>query len=108
MEKLYHHHLGSAGDTKESEAEDVDGLLRKRDQVEEELKQMKLKVEGMEWDDPGCRYRETIQKCVRIFRRALINNFGNREESDHLKDVREDMVCCTRTLAKKWFHIACL
>ena len=38
------------GDTKESEGEpeDVDGLLCKRDWVEEELQQMKLKVEGME------------------------------------------------------------
>ena len=41
------------GDTEESEGEpeDVDGLLRKRDQVEEELQQMKLKVEGMEWEN---------------------------------------------------------
>ena len=38
-----------SGDTKESEgeAEKVDRLLRKKYQVEEELKQMKLKVEGM-------------------------------------------------------------
>ena len=93
------------GDTEESEAEDVDRLLCKRDQVEEDLKQMKLKVEGMEWDDRVRRYRETIQKCVGIFRRALINNFGNRKESDHLKEVREDMVRCTRTLAKNGFTL---
>ena len=38
------------GDTEESEGEpeDVDGLVRKRYQVEEELQEMKLKVEGME------------------------------------------------------------
>ena len=38
------------GDTKESEgeAEGVDGLLCKKYQVEEELEQMKLKLEGME------------------------------------------------------------
>ena len=77
------------GDTEESEGEpeEVDGLLCKRDQVEEELKQMKLKVKGMEWENRTCRYHETIQKCVGIFRKALINNFGNREESDHLKEV---------------------
>ena len=92
-------------DTKESEAEDVDGLLRKRDQVEEELKQMKLKVEGMEWDDRARGYRETIQRCVGIFRRALINNFSNHEESDHLKEVQEDMVRCTRTLVKNGFTL---
>ena len=95
------------GDTEESEGEpeDVDGLLRKRDQVEEELQQMKLKVEGMEWENRAHRYHETIQKCVGIFRKALINNFGNREESDHLKEVREDMVRCTRTLAKNGFTL---
>ena len=94
-------------DTEESEGEpeDVDGLLRKRDQVEEELEQMKLKVEGMEWENRVRGYHETIQKCVGIFRKALINNFGNREESDHLKEVREDMVCCARKLAKNGFTL---
>ena len=77
------------GDTEESEGEpeDIDRLLCKRDQVEEELKQMKLKVEGMEWENLAHGYRENIQKCVGIFRKALINNFGNCEESDHLKEV---------------------
>ena len=95
------------GDTEESEGEpeEVDGLLRKRDQVEEELEQMKLKVEGMEWENRARRYHKTIQKCVGIFRKALINNFGNREESDHLKEVQEDMVRCTRTLAKNGFML---
>ena len=95
------------GDTEESEgeAEEVDGLLHKRDQVEEELKQMKLKVERMEWDDRACGYREVIQRCVGIFRKVLINNFSNREESDQLKEVREDMVRCTRTLVKNGFML---
>ena len=77
------------GDTEESEgeAEEVDGLLRKKYQVEEELEQMKLKLEGMEWDGQVCVYRKTIQKCVGLFRKALINNFGNCEESDQLKEV---------------------
>ena len=77
------------GDTEESEgeAEEVDGLLRKKYQVEEELKQMKLKVEGMEWDAQVHGYHETIQKCVGLFRKVLINNFGNRKESDELKEV---------------------
>ena len=77
------------GDTKESEgeAEEVDGLLRKKYQVEEELEQMKLKLEGMEWDGRARRYHETIQKCVGLFRKALINNFGNHEESEKLKEV---------------------
>ena len=95
------------GDTEESEGEpeEVDGLLHKRDQVEEELEQMKLKVEGMEWENRARQYQETIQKCVGIFRKVLINNFGNREESDHLKEVREDMVHCTRTLVKNGFTL---
>ena len=44
------------GDTEESEGEpeEVDELLHKRDQVEEELEQMKLKVEGMEWENRAC------------------------------------------------------
>ena len=77
------------GDTEESEgeAEEVDGLLCKKYQVEEELEQMKLKVEGMEWDAQVCGYHETIQKCVGLFRKALINNFGKCEESDELKEV---------------------
>ena len=77
------------GDTEESEgeAEEVDGLLHKKYQVEEELEQMKLKLEGMEWDGWARIYHETIQKCVGLFRKVLINNFGNREESDQLKEV---------------------
>ena len=95
------------GDTEESEGEpeEVDGLLRKRDQVEEELKQMKLKVEGMEWENRARWYHETIQKCVGIFRKVLMNNLWNHEESDHLKEVWEDMVHCTRTHAKKGFTL---
>ena len=95
------------GDTEESEGEpeEVGGLLRKRNQVEEELEQMKLKVEGMEWENRAHRYHESIQKCVGIFRKALMNNFGNREESDHPKEVREDMVHCTRTRAKNGFTL---
>ena len=94
-------------DTEESEgeAEEVDRLLRKKYQVEEELEQMKLKLEGMEWDGWACIYRETIQKYVGLFRKVLINNFGNREESDQLKEVREHMACCTRTLAKNGFTL---
>ena len=95
------------GDTEESEgeAEEVDGLPCKKYQVEEELEQMKLKVEGMEWDARACGYRETIQKCVGLFRKALINNFGKCEESDQLKEVQEDMVHCTRILAKNGFTL---
>ena len=95
------------GDSNESEgeAEEVDGLLHKKDQVEEELEQMKLKMEAMEWDGRACAYRETIQKCVGLFRKVLMNNFGNHEESDQLKRVREDMVCCTRTLVKNGFTL---
>ena len=44
----------------EGEAEEVDGLLRKKYQVEEELEQMKLKLEGMEWDGWARVYHETI------------------------------------------------
>ena len=95
------------GDTEESEgeAEEVGRLLRNKYQVEEELAQMKLKVEGMEWDGRARAYHETIQKCVGLFRKVLMNNFSNREESDQLKRVREDMVCCTRTLAKNGFTL---
>ena len=74
-------------DKSEGEAEEVDRLLRKKYQVEEELKQMKLKMEAMEWDSRACLYCETIQKCVVLFRKVLINNFGNREESDQLKEM---------------------
>ena len=55
-------------DESEGEAEEVDGLLHKKYQVEEELKQMKLKLEAMEWDGRARVYLETIQKCVGLFR----------------------------------------
>ena len=93
------------GDSDESEAEEVDGLIRKRNQVEEELAQMKLKVEAMEWEGRARRYHETIQKCVVLFRKVLMNNFGNREDSEQLKEVREDMERYTRTLAKNGFTL---
>ena len=74
-------------DESEGEAEGVDGLLRKKYQVEEELEQMKLKMEAIEWDTWACGYRETIEKGVVLFRKALLNNLGNREESDQLKEM---------------------
>ena len=93
------------GDSDESEAEGVDGLLRKKYQVEEELEQMKLKMEAMEWDTRARGYHETIEKGVVLFRKALLNNLGNREESDQLKEMRGNMACCTRTLAKNGFKL---
>ena len=66
---------------------------------------MKLKLEAMEWDGRACVYHETIQKCVGLFRKVLINNFGNRKESDQLKEVREHMAWCTRTLVKNGFML---
>ena len=74
-------------DESEGEAEGVDGLLCKKYQVEEELEQMKLKMEAMEWDGRARLYHETIQKCVVLFRKVLINNFGNCAESDQLKEM---------------------
>ena len=92
-------------DSNESEAEGVDGLLCKKYQVEEELEQMKLKMEAMEWDTRARGYCETIEKGVVLFRKALLNNLGNREESDQLKEMRGNMACCTRTLAKNGFKL---
>ena len=93
------------GDSDESEAEGVDGLLRKKYQVEEELEQMKLKMEAMEWDTRACGYRKTIEKGVVLFRKVLLNNLGNGEESDQLKEMRGNMARCTRTLAKNGFKL---
>ena len=72
-------------DESEGEAEGVDGLLRKKYQVEEELEQMKMKA--MEWDTRARGYRETIEKGVVLLRKALLNNLGNHEESDQLKEM---------------------
>ena len=83
-------------DESEGEAEGVNRLLRKKYQVEE-LEQIKLKMEAMEWDTRAPGYHETIQKCVVLFRKALINNFGNHKESDQLKEMRGNMA--------RWFHI---
>ena len=95
-------------DESEGEAEGVDGLLCKKYQIEEELKQMKLKMEAMEWDTQACGYRETIEKGVVLFRKALLNILGNREESDQLKEMQGNMARCTRTLAKNGFQVGCL
>ena len=92
-------------DESEGEAEGVDGLLCKKYQVEEELEQMKLKMEAMEWDTQARRYRETIEKGVVLFRKALLNNLGNCEESDQLKEMWGNMARCTRTLAKNGFKL---
>ena len=92
-------------DESEGEAEGVDGLLRKKYQVEEELEQMKLKMEAMEWDTQACGYRETIEKGVVLFRKVLLNNLGNCEESDQLKEMRGNMARCTRTLVKNGFTL---
>ena len=92
-------------DESEGEAEGVDGLLCKKYQVEEELEQMKLKMEAMEWDTRAHRYHETIEKGVVLFRKALLNNLGNHEESDQLKEMRGNMARCTRTLAKNGFKL---
>ena len=92
-------------DKSEGEAEGVDRLLHKKYQVEEELEQMKLKMEAMEWDTRAHGYRETIENCVVLFRKALLNNLGNREESDQLKEMRGNMARCTRTLAKNGFTL---
>ena len=75
------------GDSDESEAEGVDGLLRKKYQVEEELEQMKLSMEAMEWDTQARGYCKTIEKGVVLFRKALLNNLGNCEESDQLEEM---------------------
>ena len=93
------------GDSDKSEAEGVDGLLCKKYQVEEELEQMKLKMEAMEWDTQVRGYRETIEKGVVLFRKALLNNLGNHEESDQLKEMRGNMARCTRTLVKNGFKL---
>ena len=76
-------------DSDKSEAEGVDGLLHKKYQVEEELEQMKLKMEAMEWDTRASGYRKTIEKGVVLFRKALLNNLGNGKESDQLKECEE-------------------
>ena len=95
---------GDSGES-EGEPEGVDGLLCKKYQVEEELEQMKLKMEAMEWDTWACGYRETIEKGVVLFRKVLLNNLGKREESDQLKEMRGNMARCTRTLAKNGFKL---
>ena len=66
---------------------------------------MKLKIEAMEWDTRARGYHETIEKCVVLFRKALLNNLGNHEESDQLKEMRGNMARCTRTLAKNGFML---
>ena len=92
-------------DESEGEAEGVDGRLRKKYQVEEKLRQMKLKMEAMEWDTRVRGYHETIEKGVALLGKALLNNLGNHEESDQLKEMRGNMARCTRTLAKNGFKL---
>ena len=74
-------------DESEGESEGFDGLLCKKYQVEEELEQMKLKMEAMEWDTWVRGYHKTIEKGVVLFRKVLLNNLGNCEESDQMKEM---------------------
>ena len=84
------------GDTEESEGEpeEVDGLLHKRDQVEEELEQMKLKVEGMEWENRARRYHESIQKCV-----------GYSEKHSLTTSATVRKVTTSRKCEKTWYAV---
>ena len=53
----------------------------------------------------GMRIPRNHREGVVLFRKALLNNLGNHEESDQLKEMRVNMACCTRTLAKNGFTL---
>ena len=40
---------------------------------------MQRKMEGLEWAERACVYKDTIEKSVVLFRLALLNNFDNKE-----------------------------
>ena len=48
---------------------------------------MQRKMEGLEWAEWARGYQATIEKCVVLFRMALINNFSNKEEGQELVDA---------------------
>ena len=48
---------------------------------------MQRKMEGLEWAEWVRGYQATIEKCVVLFRTALINDFGNKEEGQELLDA---------------------
>ena len=67
--------------------DEVNRQLNECDAVAEKLMEMQRKMEGLEWAEQACGYQATIEKCVVLFRMALINNFSNKEEGQELVDA---------------------
>ena len=63
----------------EETGNEVNRLLNERDEVAEKLLAMQRKMEGLEWAERACVYKDTIEKSVVLFRLALLNNFDNKE-----------------------------
>ena len=87
------------------EDKDLYTLRQEKDQVEEQLNNMKRKFEGIMWDERARGYHAIVRVCVQRFHKALMNNLGKREESSELQEVRADMECCTATEAKDGFKL---
>ena len=62
-------------------------LVKERDAVEDRLAIMQRKMEGLEWAEKAREYREAIEQTVVLFRMAMINSYGHKEESQDLLDT---------------------
>ena len=67
--------------------DEMNRLLAERDDVAEQLAEMQRKMEGLEWAERARGYQATVEKCVVKFRMAVINDYGNKEESEELVDA---------------------
>ena len=78
---------GQQSEEESGNEDEVNRLLNEHDAVAEKLAEMQRKMEGLEWAERACGYQATIEKCVVLFRMAVINNFSNKEESQELLDA---------------------
>ena len=96
---------GQQSEEESGNEDEVNRLLSEHDAVTEKLAKMQRKMEGLEWAERACGYQATIEKCVVLFRMAVINDFGNKEESQELLDTRGDMEWVMRMLQQNGFTL---
>ena len=78
---------GQHSEEESGDEDEMKKLVKERDAVEDRLAIMQRKMEGLEWAEKVCKYQEAIEQTVVLFRMAIINSYGHREESQDLLDA---------------------
>ena len=79
-------------------------LLNECDAVAEKLAAIQRKIQGLELAEQAHGYQDTIGKCMVLFRTALINNFGKKQERQELLDTQGNTERVTKTLQQNGFR----